>query len=69
MPLLRQALGIYAEIFWTAIDEDLALGERIQQTLDSGANKTLLFASYEHLVPTWHDALQRLIERLAADHT
>lgn len=56
-----------AELFWTAIDEDLALGERIQQTLDSGANETLLFASYEHLVPKWHASLDRRVAELASE--
>lgn len=40
-----------------ALDEDFALGERIQQTLDSGANRHLTFGRNEPLLKSFHQAL------------
>jgi phenylpropionate dioxygenase-like ring-hydroxylating dioxygenase large terminal subunit len=45
-------------IFWAAIEEDAAMGERIQSTLASGANRTLLFGRNEHLIGKYHRALE-----------
>lgn len=45
-------------IFWSAIEEDIAMGERIQSTLASGANRTLLFGRCEHLIGKFHQALE-----------
>lgn len=46
------------EIFWSAIEEDIQMGERIQSTLTSGANTGLLFGRCEHLVGKYHRAIE-----------
>lgn len=54
------------EIFWSAIEEDIDMGERIQRSLRSGANSHLLCGRFEHLVPKVHatfDAALGLLER------
>jgi phenylpropionate dioxygenase-like ring-hydroxylating dioxygenase large terminal subunit len=48
-------------IFWNAIEEDIAMGERIQSTLPSGANRSLLFGRCEHLIGKFHRALESAI--------
>ena len=40
-----------------ALDEDFALGERIQQTLASGANRHLTFGRNESLLASFHQAI------------
>jgi choline monooxygenase len=49
------------EIFWTAIEEDIDMGQRIQRTLGSGANDHLLFGRFEHLVVAFHAFLDRML--------
>lgn len=49
------------DIFWSALDEDFRLGERVQSTLRSGADRDLLYGRYEHLLAKWHAALDRAI--------
>jgi hypothetical protein len=46
-------------VFWNAIEEDLEMGERIQSTLRSGANRSLLFGRNEHLTAKFHRTLER----------
>lgn len=47
------------KIFWDAIEEDVDMGERIQATLASGANSTLLCGRAEHLIGKYQRALER----------
>lgn len=54
-------------IFWNAIAEDFDMSERIHATLPSGANETLVFGRYEHLVPRWHATLDAHVARLLDD--
>lgn len=49
------------EIFWTAIEEDLQMGESIQRGLASGANASILCGRYEHLIPRYHAAIDRAL--------
>lgn len=46
-------------IFWHAIEEDIAMGERIQQTLESGANPHLTLGRNEHLIAKFEGAIER----------
>ena len=48
-------------IFWAAIEEDIAMGERIQQTLASGANRTLILGRAEHLIRAFETALDEVL--------
>jgi phenylpropionate dioxygenase-like ring-hydroxylating dioxygenase large terminal subunit len=48
-------------IFWSAIEEDISMGERIQSTLSSGANRSLLFGRSEHLIGKFHRALESAV--------
>jgi phenylpropionate dioxygenase-like ring-hydroxylating dioxygenase large terminal subunit len=45
------------DIFWNAIEEDLDMGARIQSTLASSANRTLVFGKNEHLIAKYNRAL------------
>jgi phenylpropionate dioxygenase-like ring-hydroxylating dioxygenase large terminal subunit len=59
-PATEKALAYWKrneDIFWTAIEEDIDMGERIQSTLASGANPTLLFGRNEHLIGKYHRVL------------
>jgi phenylpropionate dioxygenase-like ring-hydroxylating dioxygenase large terminal subunit len=56
-------------IFWSAIEEDAAMGERIQSTLASGANRSLLFGRSEHLIGKFHRALEGALEGVPASPT
>lgn len=49
------------KIFWDAIEEDIAMGERIQATLRSGANEHLLLGRYEHLIARFHETVERCL--------
>jgi phenylpropionate dioxygenase-like ring-hydroxylating dioxygenase large terminal subunit len=49
------------EIFWAAIEEDIAAGESIQSTLRSGANEELLLGRFEHLIARYHEAVERAL--------
>ncbi len=40
------------------VHEDLAIGQRIQRTLASGANSHFTFGRYEPLLGWWHDAVR-----------
>ena len=51
------------DIFWNAIDEDIAMAEAMQATLGSGANEELLLGRFEHLIAKFHG----VVERLAAE--
>ncbi|MDI3285183.1 aromatic ring-hydroxylating dioxygenase subunit alpha [Polyangium sp. 15x6] len=48
-------------IFWNAIEEDIAMGERIQSTLSSGVNRSFLFGRCEHLIGKFHRVLEEAI--------
>lgn len=50
------------QIFWEAIAEDIAMGERIQGGLRSGANEHILTARYECLIPRVHEAIERRLQ-------
>jgi len=41
-------------ILYDAIDEDFAMGESIQRGLASGANRTVVFAAFEHALAHFH---------------
>ena len=40
--------------FWSALDEDFALGASMQSTLASGANRALYFGATEHCAAKFH---------------
>lgn len=50
-------------IFWAAIGEDLAMAERMQATLRSGANDRMLLGRFEHLIAKYHAAVERALNR------
>ncbi len=41
--------------------EDVEIGERIQRTLDSGANETVLFGGFEPILSWYHREVTRLV--------
>lgn len=49
------------ELTLATLAEDFALGESIQSTLGSGANRTLRFGRYEHLLGELHDTVDELL--------
>ena len=50
------------DLFYTAVDEDWALGESIQEGLRSGANTHMIFGRYEQLLGEFHDAVGRAVK-------
>ena len=55
---------------WSALDEDYRLAESMQSTHRSGANGTILFGRYEHMVPKFHAAVDaRIAPALRAART
>ncbi len=49
------------EMFWTVIDEDMALAASMQRGLDSGANEHLCFGTSEFACGLFEDAVERLL--------
>lgn len=47
-------------ILYGAIDEDFAMGESIQRGLASGANRELVFGSFEHALAHFHQQIELL---------
>ena len=41
--------------------EDVAVGERIQRTLDSGANETIVFGRFESTLTWYHQKIERTL--------
>lgn len=50
------------DMFWQAIDEDLALAASMQRGLASGANQALCFGENEFACAAFHDAVQRMLD-------
>ena len=48
-------------VYWSAIDEDIDMTQRIHKTLRSGANTDLLFGRYEHMILKVHEALDKIL--------
>ncbi len=51
------------ESFWSALDEDFALGASVQSTMVSGANHVLHFGATEWCAAKFHEDVEALIER------
>lgn len=52
-------------VFYSAIDEDYAMGESIQAGLASGANVALTFGRFEQALDRFHRAVDRALEESA----
>jgi phenylpropionate dioxygenase-like ring-hydroxylating dioxygenase large terminal subunit len=48
-------------IFWDAIEEDIAITERIHRTLRAVPDDRLVLGRFEHLIARFHDALARAV--------
>ncbi len=48
-------------VYWSAIEEDVAMAERIQRGLRSGANSRFVLARFEEMIARSHDAIDRTL--------
>ncbi len=66
MPATEKSVNYWkknVESFWSALDEDFALGASVQSTMVSGANRVLHIGATEWCAAKFHEEVEALIER------